>query len=166
VGNSPLVQHDYTHKGQTRAQVLRNGASFDEQVMNEYLHVGAELGLPGLLFYLLILLAFFAKSLHALERLPAGTRKVLLLGCISAVAAQCVDAFSNPAWRYPVCALYFWLVLGIGIALVRMAYRPTELRVVEEPALEGGEAFAHGKRYSDLVSVTTVSVGTRKEKEG
>ena len=81
-----------------------------------------------------MLLAFFAKSLHALERLPMGTRKLLLIGCISAIAAQCVDAFSNPAWRYPVCSLYFWLVLGLGIALVRMAYRPAGRTHVEEPA--------------------------------
>jgi hypothetical protein len=36
-----------------------------------------------------------------------------------------VDALSNPAWRYSVCALYFWLVLGLGTVLLRSAYRKT-----------------------------------------
>jgi putative inorganic carbon (HCO3(-)) transporter len=97
-----------------------------EQAHNEYLHIAAELGVPGLLLYALLLWAFFAKALHALGRLPPGTRKMLLIGCVAAVAAQAVDAVSNPAWRYSVCALYFWLVLGMGTALIRMAYRPDE----------------------------------------
>jgi O-antigen ligase len=130
LGNYVLRQHEFSKQGQTAAEVAQNGASLDELVLNEYLQVGAELGVPGLLFYLLILTSFFAKALHALERLPPGTRKTLLIGSVSAIAAQAVDAVSNPAWHYSVCALYFWLVLGMGTALVRMAYRPAE-RVVE-----------------------------------
>jgi O-antigen ligase len=123
LGNYVLRQQTFTHRGQTAAEVARNGASIREQVHNEYLTLAAELGVPGLALYLLMLWALFAKALHALDRL-VGTRKILLMGCVSAVAAQAVDALSNPAWRYSVCALYFWLVLGMGTALLQMAYRP------------------------------------------
>jgi O-antigen ligase len=126
LGNYVLEQRTFSQHGQTKEQVIRNGASMEEQVHNEYLHIASELGVPGLLLYLLILVTFFTKSLHALERLPVGTHKILLIGCISAIAAQVVDAVSNPAWRYPVCGLYFWLVLGMGTALVRMAYRRSD----------------------------------------
>jgi len=122
LGNWVLQQHAFTGTGQPREDVLRDGASMDEQAHNEYVQVAADLGLPGLALYLLILIAFFAKSAHALGRLRTGARKVLLIGCMSGIAAQCVDAVSNPAWRYSVCALYFWLVLGLGIALMRSAY--------------------------------------------
>jgi putative inorganic carbon (HCO3(-)) transporter len=128
LGNYVLRQQSFTHRGQTAAEVTRNGASMHEQVHNEYLHVAAELGVPGLLLYVLMLWAFFAKAVHALERLPVGTRRILLIGCVAAVAAQAVDAVSNPAWRHSVCALYFWLVLGMGTALLRTAYRATEGR--------------------------------------
>src|SRR5262249_35173375 len=141
LGNYVLQQHAFTHLGLTREEVGRTGATMSEQAHNEYLHLAAELGVPGLLLYLLMLLAFFAKSLHALRRLPVGSRKMLLIGCISAVAAQCVDMFSNPAWRWSVCALYSWLVLGLGMALVRMAYRPIGRRGGSaEMSLKGGEA--------------------------
>jgi O-antigen ligase len=123
LGNYVLEQRAFTGHGQTAEEVTRMGASMDEQVHNEYLHIAVELGVPGLLLYLMLLFAFFAKSLHALERLPGGTRKTLLIGCIAAVTTQCVDAVSNPAWRASVCSLYLWLVLGLGTALVRMAYR-------------------------------------------
>lgn len=134
LGNYVLEQRSFSQHGQTAAAVLRNGASMDEQVHNEYLHIAAELGLPGLFLYLLLLFTFFAKSLHALERLPVGTRKILLIGCVSAIAAQAVDAVSNPAWRYPVCSLYLWLVLGLGGSLIRMAHYPAKRGAAAEEA--------------------------------
>jgi O-antigen ligase len=135
LGNYVIRQQSFTGIGRTPADVARRGASMEEQAHNEYLQMTAELGLPGLLLYLLMLLAFFAKSVHALRELPSGTRKVLLIGCIAAVAAQSIDALTNPAWRYSVCALYFWLVLGTGTALVRMAYRqPQRLAIQTVPA--------------------------------
>jgi O-antigen ligase len=136
LGNYVLRQHSFTGVGATAAVVARDGAGMDEQAHSEYLQVAAELGAPGLLLYLLMLLAFFAKSVHALERLPAGMRKVLLIGCISAVAAQCVDAVANPAWRHATCSLYFWLVLGMGMAVVRMAYRGLPATAARSPAEE------------------------------
>jgi putative inorganic carbon (HCO3(-)) transporter len=155
MGNYVLRQQTFTHRGQTAAEVAQNGASMHEQVHNEYLHLAAELGVPGLLLYLLMLWAFFAKALHALERLPVGSRKILLIGCVCAVAAQAVDAVSNPAWRYSVCALYFWLVLGMGTALLRMAYRPTQ---------EGGEAFVQTDSCDGIGRVMPAPVPTGKEK--
>jgi O-antigen ligase len=154
LGNYVLRQQTFTHRGQTATQVAQNGASMNEQAHNEYLNIGAELGVPGLLLYLLMLFAFFAKALHALERLPVGTRKILLIGCVGAVAAQAVDAVSNPAWRYSVCALYFWLVLGLGTALVRMAYRSTD-------ELTGVQAF----RYSGVQDRKAAPSGTARSPE-
>src|SRR5262249_28968099 len=123
IGNYVLQQNAFTHRGRAAAEVVRDGPTMEEQAHNEYLHTAAELGLPGLLLYMLMLLTFFAKAAHALGRLPAGGRKALLIGCLAAIAAQSVDAAANPAWRYSNCSLYVWLVLGIGAALVRMAYR-------------------------------------------
>src|SRR5207302_1225577 len=40
------------------------------------------------------------------------------------IAAQMVDAMANGSWRYPECGIFFWLVLGLGVAVIRMAYQP------------------------------------------
>jgi O-antigen ligase len=102
--------------------VAQAGVSLDEEAHNEYLQLTAEQGLIGLAFYLLVLASFFAKALRALGRLPFGNRKLVLIGCMAGVAAQMVDAVANPAWRFPQCSLFFWLLLGMGAACVRMAY--------------------------------------------
>jgi putative inorganic carbon (HCO3(-)) transporter len=123
-GRFVLYQEPYTHLGLTQAEVRSTGASFDEMAYNDYLQTAAELGLPGLALYLLILVSFFSKAGHAFYQLPRGLRRTVLLGCIAGIAAQMIDAMANGSWRYSECSFYFWLILGLGMAVTRMAYQP------------------------------------------
>jgi putative inorganic carbon (HCO3(-)) transporter len=128
-GQFVLRQSAYTHLGRSPAEVRRYGASFDEMAYNEYLQIAAELGIPGLILYLLLLASFFSKGGRALGRLPNGLRRATLLGCMAGVAAQMVDALANGSWRYTECSSFFWLVLGLGVAVTRMAYQSAPLTV-------------------------------------
>jgi putative inorganic carbon (HCO3(-)) transporter len=134
-GEFVLHQLSYTHLGALPADVRRDGASFDDMGYNEYLQTAAELGLPGLALYLLILFSFFSKGSRALARLPEGLRRTTLLGCMAGASAQMVDAVANGSWRYPECTVFLWLVLGMGVAVVRMAYQ-TEAQPPLYPAEE------------------------------
>ena len=118
--------HLRTHLGLGRDDVRRYGASFDEMAYNDLLQTGAELGFPGLLLYLLILVSFFSKALRALPRLPVGLRQMTLIGCLGGVTAQWVDSMANGSWRYMECSIFFWLVLGLGVAVTRMAYQAAD----------------------------------------
>ena len=71
------------------------------------------------------LACFFSKAGRALRCLPPGLRRTTLLGCMAGVAAQMVDAMANGSWRYTECSIFFWLVLGLGMAVTRMAYQTT-----------------------------------------
>jgi O-antigen ligase len=121
LGSYPFHQASANGPGSSPAVVAMAGVSLDEQAHNEYVQMAVELGLVGLMLYLLLLASFFAKAVQALGQLPDGRRKLVLLGCMAGVVAQMVDAIGNPAWRYPQCSLFFWLLLGLGTACVRMA---------------------------------------------
>lgn len=146
LGGYPLQQQALTGLGRPMQEVAQTGPSLEDQAQNEYLQIGAELGLPGLLLYLLLLMLFFARSVHALDRLSAGRARLLLIGCIAAITAQCVDAAGNPAWRYSVCSLYFWLLLGLGAALAQMA------TAVPASVLETGGAEPSDRSASAVVA--------------
>lgn len=141
-GQFVLNQDRFTGLGMSRDLVISYGASFDEMAYNEYLQTAAELGLPGLLLYLLILISFFSKAIRALPRLPPGFRRACLVGSAAGVAAQMVDAAANGSWRYAECSIFFWLVLGIGVAIVRMASQaavhPRRIGASAEARAEGG----------------------------
>jgi hypothetical protein len=121
-GQFVLHQYAYTRLGIPPELIRPYGASFEEMAYNEYLQTAAELGLPGLALYLFLLAAFFSKASRALRRLPEGLRRTALLGCSAGVAAQMVDALANASWRYAECSVFFWLILGLGVALIRMGY--------------------------------------------
>jgi hypothetical protein len=88
---------------------------------NEYLQLTAEMGLVGLLAYLGLLGAFFVTALRALGARRSGIARVVLMGAVAGVAAQMVDAVSNPAWRYADVSLFLWAMLGMGVAASRRA---------------------------------------------
>jgi O-antigen ligase len=150
LGSYPFHPAPSAGPGAGPAVVASAGVSLDEQAHNEYIQMTAELGLVGLTLYLLVFVSFFAKAWHAIRRLPHGQRQLVLMGCMAGVAAQMVDAIGNPAWRFPQCSLFLWLLLGIGVACIRMAYEPQgearrplrrgQLRVVSgEPGQRGQE---------------------------
>jgi len=121
-GQFVLHQQPYTRIGRGAENVARYGATFDDMAFNEYLQTAAELGFPGLALYLLVLISFASKAWRAAGRLPHGVRRTALLGCLGGVGAYAVDALGNVSWRYIECDMFFWLLLGLGMAIVRMAY--------------------------------------------
>jgi putative inorganic carbon (HCO3(-)) transporter len=156
-GQYVLYQYPFTHIGSypghaprtVREDVRRYGASLDDMAYNEYLQMAAELGLPGLALYLLLLACFFSKSVRALPRLPPGLRRTTLVGCMASVAAQMVDAMANVGWRYSECSVFFWLILGLGMAVTRTAYRTADgkSQIAAADPTENERIFPLGLRF-------------------
>ena len=111
----------------TRMQVeIEYRPTLRENAHNTYLQLAAETGWPGLALYLGIFAAFFATALRALGRVRRGFRQAILAGCIAAVAGQMVSSIGSPAWEFPECSLFLWLILGMGMALSGVGERGLE----------------------------------------
>jgi O-antigen ligase len=111
LGSFPIEQSRFTAEKKA-PPVL----SLSETAHNEYLQVAAELGLPGLAITLWMLGAFFVTGTRALPHLRSRRSRMLVAGALAAVTACSVDAAANPAWRFADVSLFFWLMLGIGVA--------------------------------------------------
>jgi O-antigen ligase len=117
--------------------------SLGETAHNQYFQILAEMGLVGLLLYVAILGSFFNRCVLALKQTASPATRWLLIGAMSAIAAQAVDAFGNPSYQYGEVNLFFWLVLGIGIAISRpreereAAPAPAAVRSLGRPARAG-----------------------------
>jgi O-antigen ligase len=133
IGTFPLEHSRVVPGAAPRDFVRRTGPTLAEEAHNEYLQIGAELGLLGVGLYLWILGAFFQTGLRALRHREGGFRQLVLLGSLAGVAGQVVDALSNPAWRFADVSFLFWLTLGLGMAVART------LR--SEPATEAAAEF-------------------------
>ena len=119
VGQFGMVLGDFDETAPPRNQVEREGVSLTSIPHNEYLQIGAELGLVGLALYLAVLGAFFYRGVKSLPRITGDTRKWLLVAAMGGIAAQMVDAIGNPGWRFGDVSPLFWLILGVGMACTR-----------------------------------------------
>jgi len=104
--------------------------TLSDMAHNQYLQILSETGIVGLALYLSVLVAFFWRCAKALRESGSTTRNWLMMGSMAAVAAMAVDAIGNPSWQFAQVSLFFWLVLGIGVA----ASRPREDRELAEEA--------------------------------
>jgi hypothetical protein len=115
IGTYALAQQPFNPDSQSREIILQIGPSLTESPHNTYLQIAVEQGLIGLAFYLAILAMFFYRGIRALPRMDEGLRQYTLIGCLAAIAGQCVDGFANPAYMYPEVSTFVWLVLGMGM---------------------------------------------------
>lgn len=123
IGSYPLAQtQEFANKHSQSPNIIRQfGPSLTENPHNAYLQIAAEQGLIGLGLYLSILVLFFFTAARALPRLEKGLRMFTLIGAISALSAQTVDAISNPGWSFPEVSTFFWVVLGVGMCAAGLA---------------------------------------------
>jgi O-antigen ligase len=124
------------------AQVEQEGASMSSLPHNEYLQLAAEQGLVGLALYVAVLVGFFYRGIRALPHVAkiGRTRKLMLIAAMGAIAAQCVDAIGNPAWRFGDVSPLFWLMLGLGMA----ATRPQRQELVTEDRAQAPRLLRFG----------------------
>jgi O-antigen ligase len=168
IGTFPLEQARVVSGAVPPALIQRLGPTLAEEAHNEYVQTAAELGLVGLGLSLWVLGAFFAAGWRALrsgyERSGGGLRQRVLLGCMAGIAAQTVDALSNPAWRFPEVSLLFWIMLGLGMAA---ASRQSAPRGETEPA--AAEPFRGRGRLGwqgATLALTLLAVGGAWAKHG
>lgn len=129
IGTFPVYQAEYYHPdapSRSQRTILTRGHGLSENAHNTYAQLAAETGLVGLALYLAIFVTYFVTAIPAIGRLRPGFRQSILIGCVGAVTAQMVAALGSPAWEYPECSLFLWLVLAVGMALSGVAERGRE----------------------------------------
>jgi putative inorganic carbon (HCO3(-)) transporter len=104
------VDYDFTPQQLTTA--------WDTAVHNVYLFIAGEIGIPGLIFFLAIVVSVFMASLPAL-RSPDLLILCGGLGFIGGIAAHLFHWFTDLApWT---TAWIFWLYMGLAVAAGRLA---------------------------------------------
>jgi len=125
VGRYGYEQYPYQGSG-LPIGLLHMAPSLSENAHSFYLQSLAELGVPGALALLVILITFFVTGVGRVRKMEPGIRRHLLIGAIAAIACFMVDAISSPSWQFGQIMMFFWLMLGIGVACSRHMSRREE----------------------------------------
>ena len=88
---------------------------------NLLLNIFIEMGIGGILSFLLLMLATVKNSLKAYFDTKDSYYRVLLSGCIAALVAIAFFGAVEYIWFYPRVMLTFWVVMGISFAGVKLS---------------------------------------------
>jgi O-antigen ligase len=114
LGSYAMLASTYTHYGDTAGQLAKTGPTLRNNAHDFYLQYAAEQGFVGLFIYCGMIITFLVHSFRSIASIESGYRKLILIGCISASAGQCVDAILSPSYVLPSVSLFQFLILGIG----------------------------------------------------
>ena len=151
VGCYPLYQHNFTGTGRSLAQLTAKGPTILDEAHNSYLQLLVEEGITGLLLWIGAMISVFVIGVRGILRFKSQEmRQQIIVGSLSALAGQIVDAVANPGWEFGEVALFLWIVLGLTVNLtlrVTAKQRDEEFTAVPpilsriEPALTLAIAF-------------------------
>ena len=115
LGSFPYLAAKYTTVAASGSYVAAHGVNLRNIAHNYYLQTAAETGLVGLGLYVSMIVTFFIVGVRALGKLKDGTRKMVLMGVLAAMAGQVVDAITSPSYNVVSVSLFQWLLMGIGM---------------------------------------------------
>src|SRR5262249_33591869 len=98
LGLYPYYQQSYTHTG-VPIEAIGGRPSLGEQAHSLYLQTAAELGIPGLVLMIGVLVAFWWSGIRKVVSIEAGLRRTLLMGALGSSVALAVDGLASPSWQ-------------------------------------------------------------------
>jgi O-antigen ligase len=119
LGTFPVLQHPYSHNGREGEAVKRSRPTLAEMAHNLWLQMAAEQGIVGVGLFLAIIVGFLMAGIRRLRFMERGIRRFLLLACVAGIVGFAIDALGNPAWQFAQVSMFFWLILGLGMACLR-----------------------------------------------
>jgi len=83
---------------------------------NGYLQLAAEIGLPGIFFFLLFLFMFFKKILGSPGAIRGSSEEYMRLGLLTGLLAFLIYAAGDNNLQSPPSLMFFWFSAGILLA--------------------------------------------------
>jgi len=83
---------------------------------NEYLQILAEMGIIGLLFFLLIIIIFYKTNFNLIKKIGTINGKIIIVGLISGVTVTLIHSVFSFPFHIPAVGSAFWFLIGITMS--------------------------------------------------
>jgi tetratricopeptide (TPR) repeat protein len=87
---------------------------------NEYLQTWSEMGIIGLLFFLLFIYLFYHHSIKIIRELEKNEEKIILIGLISGITITLFHSIFSFPLHIPATSAAFWFIVGLTVVLEDM----------------------------------------------
>jgi len=119
IGTFKILYLDY------QASILRKNPNYTKYVANakeshnEYLQIGAELGIVGLGVFLYILFIFYNSILYYLEKKNNDKDKIIVFGLLMGITCFLFHSLFTFPLHVPVLGLNFFIIIGLTLSYIR-----------------------------------------------
>ncbi|MCK4309640.1 MAG: tetratricopeptide repeat protein [Candidatus Atribacteria bacterium] len=100
---------------------------------NEYLQIGAEVGMLGLGIFFWLIITYFNYGIKLLKRIQDRYRQGMIIGLMGGIMAVLIDAIFGFPLHLPATLVLFWLFIGF---IISIKYSGQETKIEEKKKLE------------------------------
>ena len=130
-----INEHPLTGIGMNQARTLPQVGDDQAHLHNQFLHVGAEMGIPGLIAYLALLIIAASMCVRSWKRSRIGWMKSAALGLGCGVLAFFVFGFLDVIPLGAKVGVFFWFLLSLITAIYNVSLREaSEINPGESPS--------------------------------
>ncbi|MBU2562835.1 MAG: O-antigen ligase family protein, partial [Actinobacteria bacterium] len=88
-----------------------------DKVHNEYLQLGAEIGILGLGIFLWLIISYFRYGLRILKKLKDKYKQGIIIGLMGGIVAVLIDAIFGFPLHLPATLVLFWLFIALTMVV-------------------------------------------------
>ena len=88
-----------------------------DKAHNEYLQLGAEIGMIGLGIFLWLIITYFNLGIKLLKKLKDKDKQGMIIGLMGGVVSVLIDALLGFPLHLPATLVLFWLFIGLIVSL-------------------------------------------------
>jgi len=115
--NSLNYQAKFFDQGENRSLYPYGVA---DKAHNEYLQLGAEIGIFGLGIFLWIVITYFNYGIKFLKRIENKYKQGIIIGLMGGIMAVLVDAIFGFPLHLPATLALFWLTIGLTVTVIKI----------------------------------------------
>jgi O-antigen ligase len=93
---------------------------------NSFLWILNRMGIIGFGVFSFLILKFYSSGIKAYRRMNAGKSKAYLLALLSSHFCVSIFAFFNVVLEGPSMGIFFWIIMGLTMALIKMEKEQSE----------------------------------------
>jgi len=128
--NSLSYQAKFFDQGENR---LLYPYGIAKESHNEYLQLGAEVGILGLGIFFWLIITYFNYGIKLLKRIQDRYTQGIIIGLMGGIMAVLVDAIFDFPLHLPATLVLFWLFIGL---IISIKYSGQETKIEEKKKLE------------------------------
>lgn len=122
---------------------------------NEYLQILAEMGIIGLLFFLLIIIIFYKTNLNLIKKIGTINGKIIIVGLISGVTVTLIHSIFSFPFHIPAVGAAFWFIIGITTVSADIFYEKSKDKKITDCKKISFYSTKNKKHYK-LIKITLI----------